>query len=245
MTNVKNTANDILPPLTAEVIAHLNSMILYLPHSGLGYEKEDVPFDLNAYLDSFFQTPDDKLLLKNTTETLFQRKNYQEAALLYHEAAEKGHAGAQYELGNLYATVLQDRVKAKVWFLRAAEQGHLDAQFQIGLFYAHGNGVTENREEAVKWVRKSAEKGFPDAQYFLGQAYTHGRGVKKNYEEAIKWLRKASERGDDRAQCLLGELYAKGCGVKPNSTKAIELSLKSAKQGNPYAYRNLNLFLCG
>src|SRR5437764_12023277 len=59
-------------------------------------------------------------------------------------SAETGDAGAQLELGMLYASgmgVTRDTVKAAKWHRKAAEQGLAQAQYQLGLGCASGEGV--------------------------------------------------------------------------------------------------------
>ena len=51
----------------------------------------------------------------------------------------KGHAGAQYNLGFMYANsqgVPQDDVEAVRWYRLAADQGHAGAQYEFGNMYA-------------------------------------------------------------------------------------------------------------
>jgi TPR repeat protein len=56
-------------------------------------------------------------------------RDYVEAAKWYQMAAEKGQAGAQYQLGYMYYAgkgVSQDNVQAYMWFALAAAQGQTD-----------------------------------------------------------------------------------------------------------------------
>ena len=85
----------------------------------------------------------------------------------YRNAAEQGHAVAQYNLGCCYDNgtgVEQSDEEAAKWYHEAAEQGHADAQFMLGLRYAHGEGVEQSTEEAAKWFRKAAEQGVEAAK---------------------------------------------------------------------------------
>ena len=62
---------------------------------------------------------------------------------LFRQAAEQGHASAQFNLGLMYATgegVPEDDAEAVRWYRMAAEQGHAGAQFNLGLMYATGGG---------------------------------------------------------------------------------------------------------
>lgn len=61
--------------------------------------------------------------------------------------AEYGDAGAQFNLGLVYAKgdgVRQDDVKAARWFRKAAVQGTPDAQFYLGARHERGDGVPQD-----------------------------------------------------------------------------------------------------
>ena len=54
------------------------------------------------------------------------------------ERAERGDAGAQYNLGVRYDKgqgVPQDSKEAVKWYRLSAEQGNVDAQFNLGFMY--------------------------------------------------------------------------------------------------------------
>lgn len=58
-------------------------------------------------------------------------KNEERAAALFRQAADQGHAGAQFELGECYyygRGVPKDVPYAISWYRKAAEQKHFDAQ---------------------------------------------------------------------------------------------------------------------
>ena len=78
------------------------------------------------------------------------------------QAAERGNASAQYNLGVMYAKgqgVRQDYAEAVRWYRRAAEQGDAQAQSNLGVLYANGRGVRQDHDEAVKWLGQVAEHG--------------------------------------------------------------------------------------
>ena len=78
--------------------------------------------------------------------------------------AELGIAGAQFNLGVMYANgrgVLQDDFEAVHWYRRAADQGLAGAQFNLGVMYANGRGVPQDDAEAARWYRLAAEQGYP------------------------------------------------------------------------------------
>ena len=131
------------------------------------------------------------------------------------EAAERGDAMAQFNLGAMYFMdygVPEDSAMAVKWYRKAAEQGHVEAHYHLVLMYENGEGVAQDHVEAVKWYRKAAEQGNSSAQYKLGHKYAHGYGVPKDGVEAVKWYRKAAEQGHAYAQYPLGDMYMYGHG---------------------------------
>ena len=86
------------------------------------------------------------------------------------ERAERGDAGAQFNLGVRYANgrgVLQDNKEAVKWYRLSAEQGDAIAQCNLGGMYNEGQGVPQDYKEAIKYFRLSAEQGNADAQMVL------------------------------------------------------------------------------
>lgn len=60
-------------------------------------------------------------------------KYLRRAEKLWRGSAEKGNAGFQYELAEMYAKnqILEDSVEAEKWYRMAAEQGHAGAQREL------------------------------------------------------------------------------------------------------------------
>ena len=111
----------------------------------------------------------------------FKAGNYEAAFAAFSKAAVQGHAGAQANLGNLYAGgagVPQDYRQAVIWYRRAAEQGVPEAQYNLGLLYDSGEGVPQDDSEAMKWYREAAERGHARAQYNLGLCTTAARACR-------------------------------------------------------------------
>ena len=102
-------------------------------------------------------------------------KNEYTAVRYLTEAANAGHAKAQWKLGNCYRDgggVSKNEYEAINWYRKSAEQGCSEGQHNLGWCYAHGKGVTPNDYEAVKWYRKAAEHGAAKAQWNLGMCYS-------------------------------------------------------------------------
>lgn len=162
-------------------------------------------------------------------------ENYTQAAILFRQAAEQGHSGAQFSLGAMFCNGLgvpKDISQALIWFRKAAEQGHADAQFNLGMGYFKGDGLPEDDSQAAAWFCKAADQGHPRAQYLLGCQYDKGRGVPQDHSQGVAWYRRAAEQDDADAQCLLGLSYRDGCGVQQNYNESAIWLHKAANRGS-------------
>ena len=82
-----------------------------------------------------------------------------QAAAWFRQAAQRGFARAQYNLGVLYANgdgVPRDASQAAQWFRQAANQEDPKAQYNLGLLYAEGVGVSQDYGEAYVWFTLAA-----------------------------------------------------------------------------------------
>ena len=89
----------------------------------------------------------------------YGRGDYATALREWRPLAERGHAGAQYNLGMLYdfrKGVPQDFATARQWYEKAAAQGHAGAQNNLGGLYEFGHGVTRNDVLAYMWYHIAA-----------------------------------------------------------------------------------------
>ena len=76
-------------------------------------------------------------------------------------AAGQGDAGAQHDLGVMYAYGgggPQDYAEAMRWYRLAAEQGMAEAQYNLGRMYFLGQGVPEDYVQAHKWINPAASR---------------------------------------------------------------------------------------
>ena len=85
----------------------------------------------------------------------------------FREAAERGDAAAQIELGYVYCNgnegVPPNYAEALKWFRKAAEQGDAKGLLMLGSMYRLGNGVEQDNVEAYKWYSLSEVAGFAPA----------------------------------------------------------------------------------
>lgn len=137
--------------------------------------------------------------------------------------AEQGDANAEFVLGAMYhfgAGVLQDHVRAGIWYRKAADQGVAGAQYNLGVMYDTGQGVPQDHAKALQFYRAAADQGMADAQYNLALSYAQGLGVPQDHKAAAELYRKAAEQGFAAGQLNLGALYQNGDGVPQDYVQA-------------------------
>ena len=81
------------------------------------------------------------------------------------QAAERGDAAAQHNLGWMYEEgrgVRQDDAEAVRWYRQAADQGQATAQNNLGWMYDQGRGVRQDRALAQEWYGKACQNGDQD-----------------------------------------------------------------------------------
>jgi len=88
--------------------------------------------------------------------------DYKQSASYYRLAAEQGHAGAQYNLGQMNrlgqgGPPLNN--EAKKWYKLAAEQGVIQAQFNLGMLFFMGKPEPEEPLSAFMWWMIAASQG--------------------------------------------------------------------------------------
>lgn len=139
--------------------------------------------------------------------TALSEPDHETAIYWYTMAAERGHAEAQYYLGEYYyygISVPKDLDKAIYWFKKADCQGHADTPNYIGMCYSSRGDYAS----AMPWFKKGAERGESKSQFMLGVGYYYGEGVRKDEREAAFWFQKAAEQGDEIAADRLGWCYS-------------------------------------
>jgi localization factor PodJL len=135
--------------------------------------------------------------------------NLPDAVRFLTQAAEKGHAVAQYRLGTLYERgqgVTADSAKAMHWYQLAATQGNRKAMHNLAVAYASGPSAKRNMTEAARWFTKAAGLGLSDSQFNLAVLYERGEGVPQNLTDAYKWYAIAASSGDAEAKARMSVL---------------------------------------
>ncbi|WP_106590610.1 SPOR domain-containing protein [Marinobacterium halophilum] len=96
----------------------------------------------------------------------------QQARLYYEQAANKGHAGAQLNLGTLYyfGPDKPNLERVAYWWEKAALQGEAKAQYQLAVLYLK---LPEPREQdALAWMTLAERNGDDRAKRALVQLQT-------------------------------------------------------------------------
>jgi TPR repeat protein len=95
-----------------------------------------------------------------------------QAAVLFQQAADQGHAGAQYYLGMIYengAGVPKDVAAALNFYRQSATNGFPEAGMTLGNYYSDGLDAKPDYSEAFVWYRVAAAQGNR-----LAEAYSSG-----------------------------------------------------------------------
>ncbi len=169
---------------------------------------------------------------------------YEEKSLAwYRKAAEQGHTGAQFAVGeacrNGSGTEL-DRVAAADWYRKAAAQGHAEAQYRLALMYHDGDGVPMDKAEVIRLFRMAAKGGDAEALWRLGKMYEKGDGLPQDREKALRFFQNAASRLHGGAQFALGMAYALGDGLPQSDGSALywitsALEMRTALQHTYFA----------
>jgi TPR repeat protein len=160
------------------------------------------------------------------------------------DAAEKGQANAQIDLGVSYAKgngVAKDYPTALQWFQRAADQGDPRGQFYVGLMHERGYATARSYADAMVWYRRSAEQNFAPAEITVARFYAKGLGVPLDHAQQIVWLQRAAGQDSPLAQFLLGNLYRLGVGTPPDPAAAAQWYQRAAAHGYGSAEARLGL----
>ena len=154
----------------------------------------------------------------------------------FRQAAEHGHATAQFEVAQLYHEgkgVPRDKTKATYWYRKAAEQGYVKPR-PVKKVKIKTVKIVEDVRTVNHTIVEDAEVQFQRAR-----AYSEGKEVPRDTTQAALWYQKAAEQGHIEAQFRLGGLYHFGIGVPQDVEQAKLWYRNAAVQG--YADAQLSL----
>ena len=128
--------------------------------------------------------------LLNDANAKYEAGQMDAALELYTQAANKGLADAQYQLGKMYylgESGSKDYSSASMWFKRAARQRHAKAEYGLATCYMNGDGLPVNYDQALMYMKASALRGYVPAQRKLAELYQKGVLVEADSVEAKRW----------------------------------------------------------
>jgi uncharacterized protein len=141
------------------------------------------------------------------------QKNKSKAESYFLKASEKGHPGAQYQLG----LILKEKgnIDAAVyWLEKAANNKDIKAQYLLGSIYEKGEIADLDYSKAIHFYNMAITQKDPFSQYALGAMYASGVGVEKNLEKAFSLYIKAANQDYVLAQFSLGLFFLHGKGTE-------------------------------
>lgn len=137
---------------------------------------------------------DSAILLLHKADSLYRMGSFERAAEIYLQAAEKGNAEAQFDIGYAYYTgegISRNYTSAAMWFKRSAKQNFAKAQYNLAYCYMNGRGVPCDYDKAFNYLNQSAENDYKRAQITLADCYTKGVLVEQDEELGKKWYARA------------------------------------------------------
>ena len=165
-------------------------------------------------------------------EARYAARDYGGAFALCIEAAERGHAMAQYNLAQMYRAgdgVARDVGQARRWYEAAASQGGMAAAAaSVGLAEMHWGerdyGLAHaHLERAVRMAGEHSD--FLAGHYYASLAMMHryGTGAERDAVAARRWMERAVARQLRYSHQILARMYYAGEGGGRDYDRAFEL----------------------
>lgn len=169
------------------------------------------------------------------------KRNEARAFELFWAAANNGHSGAQFNLGELFdfgIGVARDEKQAFLCYEKAAQQGYVYALDRLGELYYEGLGIAEDRkkaqecfEKAGKEYEKMAAQGDVLALNRLGEMQLYGLGRAVDGNKALGYFVPAAKQGNIEAKMNIATMNALGLLIPKNLEYAFEWYKSAADQG--------------
>lgn len=160
--------------------------------------------------------------------------DFRAALPLIRQAADAGHAQAQYTLGGMYAFgqgVVASRTEARLWYERAAAQHHPSALYNLGLYHDRGLGVAVNRPLALMYYKLGAHAGDGQSAYNAGHLLVLGEGVPADAREGMRYLEIAANLRIGQGQMALGYVHERALGVPRDIEAALTWYARAEANG--------------
>jgi len=154
-------------------------------------------------------------------------KDSPKAIEYYIQAADGGHASAQFKVGQFYERLLEPEHQMEAFnrYKMAAEQHHWQARIALGHLYREGRGTTRDLNQAFTYL-----KGLDKET-----SYSTFAGIKlltkEGYKEALNWVEEQASQGNAYAQNYLARTLEEGILIPQDIPKAIVLYQQAAMKG--------------
>lgn len=144
-------------------------------------------------------------------------QDLQKAMHYYGQAADNGHAQAQYRYAKLLlasrAQLNEDELKTATNLLEEASAAGI-TKAQVCLASIYSRTPAKDEKKTVQYLQMAAESGDDTALLFLGQCFEKGLGVPQNLCEAVEYYRRAAKAGNKRAKSFLESPSNKGINTQ-------------------------------
>ncbi len=229
------TALNLATPLALQGDAAAQTLIGEIYSRGLGVRR-----DLATAIEWYEKAAEQKvpealfqlaMLLHDGGEEFGDRAR---AARLIAEAADAGHALAQFNLAQTLAAEAtpQKLERAVSYYEKAAKAGLADAQYAMAEVCLQGvAGRPADRAAARRWLALAAAQNHDTAQIALGTMLVEGGGGPGEEKEGFSWLMRAARAGNPAAQNRVAKLYRAGIGVEPDRVEAAAWYLRARRAG--------------
>ncbi len=150
-------------------------------------------------------------------DKLWIEKNFEEAFVLYKDAAEAGNSYAMWKLSNAYNSglgVKVDREEAKRWLMKAADMGCDEAVADLADCYISGMPPYEEDEKKAVDMYTELMKKSKNSYAVASYAYLFLSGVDnligKNPDKALDILNSVEDKDNEAYLSTMGWIYLTG-----------------------------------
>lgn len=184
----------------------------------------------------------------------YKRGEKIEAAEALRYAADKGHAGARWKLGRMYADgdgvpkndyeafkIFQDIIADDQDDTATSPNAAYVASSITALADYMRSGIPDTPvridlpQARQLYFHAASIFGDAQAQYQLGRMLLTGEGGRANPRQAARWLNLATEKGNIQAQALLGHLLFDGeqIDIEPEPARGLALLTIALRKATP------------
>ncbi|MBX9806062.1 MAG: sel1 repeat family protein [Alphaproteobacteria bacterium] len=154
----------------------------------------------------------------------------------YKKAAERGHAKAQFKVGQYVEESADEGWESESfsWYEKAALQGHQKAQSARFRFHFEGIGCSSDIDLAFNSFGSDENQINPSKLNALKQLIRERR-----HEQSLKFIEQKADKDNIPALLFMAKITEEGTLVPQDTSKAISLYQRAWEKGNRSAYLRL------